>query len=132
MKTLLILAAVFAVLFLAKRALAGDILTPMEAARRVTAGTALLIDVREPAEFAAERIHGALNFPLSTFDADALPAARILAFYQRYLTTVSDGVENGVAWYGGDLTTFSWAAEKTKVRRPTPLPPGGVNIASPI
>lgn len=35
----------------------------------------LLIDVREPAEFAAERIHGALNFPLSTFDAGALPAA---------------------------------------------------------
>jgi rhodanese-related sulfurtransferase len=35
----------------------------------------LLVDVREPAEFAAERIHGALNFPLSTFDAAALPAA---------------------------------------------------------
>lgn len=35
----------------------------------------LLIDVREPAEFAAERIHGALNFPLSTFDPDALPEA---------------------------------------------------------
>ena len=34
-----------------------------------------LIDVREPAEFAAERIHGALNFPLSTFDPGALPAA---------------------------------------------------------
>ncbi len=34
----------------------------------------LLVDVREPAEFAAERIHGALNFPLSTFDPDALPA----------------------------------------------------------
>jgi rhodanese-related sulfurtransferase len=33
----------------------------------------LLIDVREPAEFAAERIHGALNFPLSTFDPAALP-----------------------------------------------------------
>ena len=35
----------------------------------------LLIDVREPAEFAAERIHGALNFPLSTFDPGALPLA---------------------------------------------------------
>ncbi len=70
--------------------------------------------------------------PTTRTHADALPATRILAFYQRYLTTVSDGVENGVAWYGGDLTTFSWAAEKTKIRRPTPLPPGGVNIASPI
>ena len=35
----------------------------------------LLIDVREPAEYAAERIHGALNFPLSTFDPGALPPA---------------------------------------------------------
>lgn len=35
----------------------------------------LLIDVREPAEFAAERIHGALNFPLSSFDPAALPKA---------------------------------------------------------
>jgi len=35
----------------------------------------LLVDVREPAEFAAERIHGALNFPLSTFDPSALPSS---------------------------------------------------------
>ncbi len=33
----------------------------------------VLIDVREPAEYAAERIHGALLFPLSTFDARDLP-----------------------------------------------------------
>ncbi|MBP6012105.1 MAG: rhodanese-like domain-containing protein [Alphaproteobacteria bacterium] len=37
--------------------------------------TIVLIDVREPQEFAAERIHGALLFPLSTFDAYALPEA---------------------------------------------------------
>lgn len=36
--------------------------------------TILLVDVREPAEFAAERIHGAVNFPLSTFDPAALAA----------------------------------------------------------
>ena len=40
---------------------------------RHEAGEIVLIDVREPAEFAAERIHGALNFPLSTFDPQALP-----------------------------------------------------------
>ena len=34
----------------------------------------VLIDVREPAEAAAERIRGALLFPLSTFDPAALPA----------------------------------------------------------
>lgn len=37
------------------------------------AGELLLIDVREPAEYAAERIPGALLFPLSTFDASAVP-----------------------------------------------------------
>ncbi|MGA0564955.1 rhodanese-like domain-containing protein [Ancylobacter sp. VNQ12] len=37
------------------------------------AGTILLVDVREPNELAAERIPGAVEFPLSTFDARALP-----------------------------------------------------------
>ena len=35
----------------------------------------LLVDVREPAEFAAERIPGAVNIPLSSFDPKALPDA---------------------------------------------------------
>lgn len=33
----------------------------------------LLVDVREPQEFAAARIHGAVLFPLSSFDPTALP-----------------------------------------------------------
>jgi rhodanese-related sulfurtransferase len=36
-------------------------------------GEILLVDVREANEYAFERIHGALLFPLSTFDATALP-----------------------------------------------------------
>lgn len=48
-------------------------LTATEVRDRLEAGDILLVDVREPAEYAAERIHGALNFPLSTFDATALP-----------------------------------------------------------
>jgi rhodanese-related sulfurtransferase len=36
-------------------------------------GEVVLIDVREPAEYAVERIHGALLFPLSTFDPAGLP-----------------------------------------------------------
>lgn len=35
----------------------------------------LLVDVREPDEFAAERIAGAINAPLSSFDPKALPSA---------------------------------------------------------
>jgi rhodanese-related sulfurtransferase len=37
------------------------------------AGQAVLIDVREPGEFEAERIPGALLFPLSGFDPACLP-----------------------------------------------------------
>jgi len=36
----------------------------------------ILIDVREPREYAAERIHGALLHPLSTFEPVALPQDR--------------------------------------------------------
>tara|TARA_R110001606_G_scaffold8465_8_gene37328 strand:- start:659 stop:1081 length:423 start_codon:yes stop_codon:yes gene_type:complete len=37
------------------------------------AGRVLLVDVREPAEFANQRIHGAVLMPLSTFEPKALP-----------------------------------------------------------
>lgn len=38
-------------------------------------GSALLIDVREPDEFAAEHIAGAVNAPLSSFSPQHLPDA---------------------------------------------------------
>jgi rhodanese-related sulfurtransferase len=47
---------------------------PAEIKQLMDAGKVLLIDVREPAEFAAERIPGSLLYPLSTFDAALLPA----------------------------------------------------------
>jgi len=46
---------------------------PEEVQALLAAGKILLIDVREPTEFAAERIPGALLYPLSTFDAGQLP-----------------------------------------------------------
>lgn len=49
-------------------------LTPADVRGMLQRDEIVLVDVREPAEFAAERIHGALNFPLSTFDARALPS----------------------------------------------------------
>ncbi len=36
-------------------------------------GSILLVDVREPNELDAERIPGAVDFPLSTFDPSELP-----------------------------------------------------------
>lgn len=49
------------------------VMTPAETHAALVAHRITLVDVREPAEFAAERIHGALLFPLSTFDPEALP-----------------------------------------------------------
>ncbi|KAF0183325.1 MAG: rhodanese-like domain-containing protein [Hyphomonadaceae bacterium] len=47
--------------------------TPQSVRVALMEGRIVLIDVREPMEYAAERIHGALLFPLSTFDPKALP-----------------------------------------------------------
>jgi rhodanese-related sulfurtransferase len=55
-------------------------LTPQEVAERVKQG-AVLIDVREPAEFDAERIAGARIFPLSTLDPKTLPKDQPLIFH---------------------------------------------------
>jgi rhodanese-related sulfurtransferase len=43
-------------------------------AQRLKSGDVVLIDVREPQEFAAERIPGAVLMPLSTFDPKAAAA----------------------------------------------------------
>lgn len=51
MKTILILVLLIAVFFVVKRVLAGPSVSPAEAASRVAAGTAVLIDVREPDEW---------------------------------------------------------------------------------
>lgn len=50
-------------------------IAPADALAAQQAGQALIVDVREPAEFAVERIPGALNLPLSTFDPVSLFAA---------------------------------------------------------
>ena len=50
-----------------------ETLDPTEVARLLDAGKVILIDVREPAEYAVERIQGALLHPLSTFNANQLP-----------------------------------------------------------
>jgi len=44
-----------------------------EVARLLKQDAIVLIDVREPDEYAAERIPGALSFPLSAFDPQSLP-----------------------------------------------------------
>lgn len=48
-------------------------LSPNEVHERLLHRAIVLIDVREPQEYAAERIQSALLFPFSTFDPSALP-----------------------------------------------------------
>jgi rhodanese-related sulfurtransferase len=47
--------------------------TAKDVVREMANRTIILVDVREPQEHANERIEGALLFPLSTFNPDALP-----------------------------------------------------------
>jgi rhodanese-related sulfurtransferase len=47
--------------------------SPADVREALAAGDVLLVDVREPNEYAFERIHGALLYPLSTFDPRAIP-----------------------------------------------------------
>lgn len=48
-------------------------LDPEQVLTALRAGKVFLIDVREPAEFANQRIHGALLAPLSTFEPRSIP-----------------------------------------------------------
>jgi rhodanese-related sulfurtransferase len=48
---------------------------PAELQSMLAQGQAVLVDVREPDEFSAEHIAGAVNLPLSSFDPARLPPA---------------------------------------------------------
>jgi len=50
-------------------------LTATDLKAMLDAGAATVVDVREPGEFAAGHIAGAVNLPLSRFDPGLLPAA---------------------------------------------------------
>jgi rhodanese-related sulfurtransferase len=89
-----------------------------EVATSLRAGKLLLIDVREPAEFQAERIAGALLYPLSTFDAAALPedGVRKVVFHcgsgKRSLTAAENRVAAGqrhAAHMGGGMAAWKAA-----------------------
>jgi rhodanese-related sulfurtransferase len=48
-------------------------LSPADVAARINGGHALLIDIREPDEFARRHVPGAVSLPLSRFDLKPLP-----------------------------------------------------------
>ncbi len=65
MKIILILAAVVLLFVIVQKVRAADTIDPAEAARRVAAGTAILIDVREPDEWRDGVVTGAYLLSLS-------------------------------------------------------------------
>ncbi len=65
MKTFVFLLMAVALVLLVKRLMAGPSISPAQAQERVAAGTAVLIDVREPGEWAAGVATPALLLPLS-------------------------------------------------------------------
>ena len=82
------------------------------------AGNDFLVDVREPAEFASERIAGAFLYPLSTFDAAMLPddGARRIVFHcgsgKRSLTAAEHRLGAGqkhAAHMGGGIAAWKAA-----------------------
>jgi len=81
-------------------------LTPPEVKNGMENGTIVLVDVREPLEFAQGRIPGSLLFPLSTFDPHALPdvSPKKLIFScrsgKRSVTAFNAATQAGIPVYG--------------------------------
>jgi rhodanese-related sulfurtransferase len=102
-----------------KHAQSIETLEPSELAILLHAGKVLLIDVREPAEYASERIAGALLYPLSTFDATTLPpdGSRRVVFHcgsgKRSLTAAERRLgasETHAAHLGGGIAAWKAAS----------------------
>lgn len=70
-----------------------EMVDPQTARRWIERGDVVLIDVREPHEFAMERIDGATLLPLSAFDPRAVPDAE----GKRLLLMCASGVRCGMA-----------------------------------
>lgn len=74
------------------------------------AGEAVLIDVREPNEHAAEAIAGAVNMPLSTFDPSqvAVPESKKLVLHCRSGARCGMAAQKLVAaGYAGEINRMS-------------------------
>lgn len=96
--------------------------TPGDVHRALERGEICLIDVREPGEFAQQRISGALLFPLSTFNARFLPtggrpivfccgtgkrSAAAFEMARRDGVAVRSHLDGGLlAWRGAGLPVF--------------------------
>lgn len=118
-------------------------LKPADVAARLKARTAVLIDIREPDEFAREHVAGAMHAPLSTFDEAALdlPKGRDVIFTCRTgnrtgmhcerLAPRAPGaafvLEGGLdAWKAQGLATRKDASKPIELMRQVQMAAGGL------
>jgi rhodanese-related sulfurtransferase len=78
MKTLILLVLLISVFFVVKRVMAGPSIGPEDAAKRVAEGTAVLIDVREPAEWGGGVAQPALLCSLGDLRGDRAQWKKVL------------------------------------------------------
>jgi rhodanese-related sulfurtransferase len=99
MKTILILILLVAVFFVVKRVFAGPSISASEAASRVTEGKAVLIDVREPGEWADGVAGPALLCPLSDLRGDRNQWKDVLAAHRdkELILYCASGTRSGIA-----------------------------------
>jgi rhodanese-related sulfurtransferase len=119
-------------------------ITPVEAKERLDLGLALLVDIREPDEFAREHVPGALSVPLSRFDDSDLgkdrsrPVVMFLSYrgnracehFRRLASAVgreSYVVAGGmVAWKASGLPTDLDRGQPVEMRRQVMTAHGGL------
>lgn len=108
---------------------AGPKITPAEAMEKVGAGTAVLIDVREPGEWSGGVVEGAMLLPLSDLQGDRVMWAKPLADAQgrELVVYCRSGKRSGIVagilekegwtvWNAGGFS--SWVSDGQKVKKP--------------
>ena len=99
MKTLLLILLLVVVFFVVKNVMAGPSINPAEAAERVAAGTAVLIDVREPDEWSGGVAEPALLSSLSDLRGARAQWAAVLEANKdkELILYCASGARSGVA-----------------------------------
>jgi rhodanese-related sulfurtransferase len=106
-------------------------ISAIDLAAKIQAGEVLLIDVRDPAEFAERRIAGALNAPFGQFDTAMIPRedVRETIFYCRAGDLSKQAAEQMAERFGGTVRYLDggitdWASGgRETISQSTALPP---------
>jgi rhodanese-related sulfurtransferase len=100
-------------------------LSPREVADRLQSGRAVLVDIREPDEFAAEHLPGAVCAPLSAFEQADLglqPGCEVIFMCRSggrtgaYCDRLAARIEGGACVLDGGLNAWKSAGLPTSAR----------------